>query len=263
MRALIRTMLVLMAVVFSAATHAEPSDKYWDNLQKSFFPGKQVEQGDFIHITAPYRAESGAQVPFAFDIDYPMTPEKYVKNVSVIVDGNPVPLAAVFHFNPKSGKAAISTRIRLEVDAYVHVVAETSDGKFYVNAAGIRASGGCGGTVSGDREAAKKGSGKMKLAVKPVKAGEVAEAKLLIKHPMFTGLQRDLVSMGYWPAFFVNKIEVNFNGEPVMVADTFIGISEDPNIQFHFVPQQSGKLSVTIHDNEGGEFHQETDVQVL
>ena len=53
MRALIRTMLVLMAVVFSAATHAEPSDKYWDNLQKSFFPGKQVEQGDFIHITAP------------------------------------------------------------------------------------------------------------------------------------------------------------------------------------------------------------------
>ena len=90
-----------------------------------------------------------------------------------------------------------------------------------------------------------------------------AEAKLLIKHPMFTGLQRDLVSMGYWPAFFVNKIEVNFNGEPVMVADTFIGISEDPNIQFHFVPQQSGKLSVTIHDNEGGEFHQETDVQVL
>ena len=103
----------------------------------------------------------------------------------------------------------------------------------------------------------------MKLAVKPVKAGEVAEAKLLIKHPMFTGLQRDLVSMGYWPAFFVNKIEVNFNGEPVMVADTFIGISEDPNIQFHFVPQQSGKLSVTIHDNEGGEFHQETDVQVL
>lgn len=263
MRGLTRTMLVLMAMLFAAAAHAEPSDKYWDNLQKSFFPGKQIEQGDFIHITAPYRAESGAQVPFAFDIDYPMTPEKYVKNVSIIVDGNPVPLTAIFHFNPKSGKAAISTRIRLEVDAYVHVVAETSDGKYYVNATTVRASGGCGGTISGDREAAKRGAGKMKLAVKPAKAGEVAEAKLLIKHPMFTGLQRDLVSMGYWPAFFVNKIEAKFNGETVMSADTFIGISEDPSIQFNFVPQQSGKLVVNIEDNEGGKFQHETDVEVL
>lgn len=263
MRGLTRTILVLLAMLISAVAHAEPSDKYWDNLQKSFFPGKTIEAGPFIHITAPHRAESGAQVPFAFDIDYPMTPEKYVKNVSIIVDGNPVPLTAIFHFNPNSGKAAISTRIRLEVDAYVHVVAETSDGKYYMNATTIRASGGCGGTVSGDREEAKKGAGKMKLAVKPVKAGEIAEARLLIKHPMFTGLQRDLVSMGYWPAFFVNKIEATFNGEPVMLADTFIGISEDPNIRFNFVPQQSGKLVVTIEDNEGGKFQQETDVEVL
>lgn len=263
MRGLTKTMLVLMAMLFATVAQAEPSDQYWPNLQKSFFPGKTIEAGDFINITAPHRAESGAQVPFAFDIDHPMTPDNYIKNVSIIVDGNPVPLTAVFHFNPNSGKAAINTRIRLEVDAYVHVVAETSDGKYYMNATTIRASGGCGGTISGDREEAKKGAGKMKLAVKPVQAGEVAEARLLIKHPMFTGLQRDLVSQGYWPAFFIDKIEATFNGETVMSADTFIGISEDPNIRFNFVPQQSGKLVVTIRDNEGGEFRHEADVQVL
>ena len=206
MRTLSGMLLAVMAMVFSAAVHAEPANT-WQAMQKSFFPGKQVEAGPFIHIDAPARAESGAQVPFAFSIDYPMTPDKYVKAVSIIVDGNPVPLAAIFHFNPKSGKAAISTRIRLEIDAYVQVVAETSDGKYYMNDTVIRASGGCGGTISGDREALKKAAGKMKLAVKPVKAGSIAEARLLIKHPMFTGLQRDLVSQGYWPAFFINKIE--------------------------------------------------------
>ena len=48
-----------------------------------------------------------------------------------------------------------------------------------------------------------------------------------------------------------------------MSADTFIGISEDPSIQFNFVPQQSGKLVVNIEDNEGGKFQHETDVEVL
>lgn len=263
MRLMIKMLMAVTTAILATSANAEPVNKHWENLQESYFSGKRIAPGPFIHLTAPPRAESGAQVPFAFSVDYPMTAEKYVKSVTLLVDENPVPLTAIFHFNPKSGKAEISTRIRLESDSFVHAVAETSDGMFYMNAIAIRASGGCGGTVGGDEALARKNAGKMKLAANgPLKASTPAKAHLLIKHPMYTGMQRDLASQGFKPAFFVKHIEARFNDENLMQADTFIGISEDPNIQFDFIPEKNGKLSVTIEDNEGGKFHHDIDVVV-
>ena len=94
----------------------------------------------------------------------------------------------------------------------------------------------------------------------PFRRGEVNKARLLIKHPMYTGLQRDLVTHGFRPAFFIDKIDVTYNGKPVMTADTAIGISEDPSIQFSFVADQPGALQVVIRDNEGGSFRQSLSV---
>lgn len=242
--------------------HAEAEIKYWEAMKKDFFPNKQLVETEDIQITAPKRAESGAQVPFSFSIKSPMTEGNYIKSVSVIADANPVPLVAVYHFNPNSGKAELSTRIRLEVDSFVHVVAETSDGKFLVNQVPIRASGGCGGTIGGDEEVARQTAGKMKLQVKPNEGDQLKLAHLLIKHPMNTGLQRDLVSQGYRPAFYISKIVAKFNDQVVFDADTNIGVSEDPNIQFPFKAEQSGKLTVVIQDNEDKEFSTTTDVVV-
>ncbi|MCB5190790.1 quinoprotein dehydrogenase-associated SoxYZ-like carrier [Methylobacillus arboreus] len=255
--------LVMLGVMLSLPASAEVNDQKWQSMQRDFFPGKSLLQGDFIKIAAPRRAESGAQVPFSFVVDYPMTESQYVKAVTVIVDANPVPLAAVFHFNPHSGKAEIATRIRLETDSLVHVVAETSDGKLHVNAVPVRASGGCGGTVEGDEDEAKRNAGKMRLALdSEAGEGDVRNVKLQIKHPMFTGLQRDLVSQGFRPAFYISKIDVRYNGEPVLQADTYIGISEDPNIRFPFIAKQDGTLTVTIHDNEDNEFSQSLAVKL-
>ena len=247
----------------SLTAGAEVNEQIWPSMQRDMFPGKTLQQADFIKITAPKRAESGAQVPFAFVVDYPMTEGQYVKAVTVVVDANPVPMTAVFHFNPNSGRAEIATRIRLETDSLVHVVAETSDGQLYVNAAPVRASGGCGGTIDGDETEARLNAGKMRLALdSEASEGDIKYARLQIKHPMFTGLQRDLVSQGFRPAFYINKIDVRYNGEPVWLADTYIGISEDPNIRIPFVAKGNGTLTVTIHDNEEGEFTQQLAVKL-
>lgn len=264
--------LVILAVLTAVPglVFAEANSTYWQAMQKDYFPNKVLEQSADIQITAPKRAESGAQVPFSFSISSPMTETSYIKAVSVIADANPVPLVAVYHFNPSSGKAEISTRIRLEVDSLVHVVAETSDGKFLVNQVTIRASGGCGGSIGTDEDAERQTAGKMKLQVRP-QAAEAASSKpdqhllqahLLIKHPMNTGLQRDLVSQGYRPAFYISKVEARFNDKVVMAADTYIGVSEDPSIQFPFQAKQSGTLTLLIQDNEGKEFTTSTEVQV-
>jgi sulfur-oxidizing protein SoxY len=240
---------------------AQAVDTPWTALQESYFPGTKLEAAPFIHLTAPARAASGDQVPFAFSIDHPMTAKQYIKSVTMFVDENPVPLTAIFHFIPESGKAEISTRIRFESDSPVHVVAETNDGRFYVNAVTVKASGGCSGPASSDDPAAMAGAGKMKVALDgPFKPGDVNKARLLVKHPMYTGLQRDLSTHGFRPAFYIDRIAVTYNGKPVMTADTSIGISENPFIQFGFVADKPGALQVVLHDNKGATFRQSMDI---
>jgi len=233
----------------------------WDELKAAYFPDKKLEPAPFIHLTAPTRAASGDQVPFAFSIDHPMTAQHYIKTVTVLVDANPVPVSAVFRFSPDHGKAEIATRIRFDTDSPVHVVAEASDGKVYVNSVLVKASGGCGGPVPNDDAAAVAAAGKMKMALDgPFRAGDINKARLLIRHPMYTGLQRDLVTHGFRPAFFISKIDVAFNGKPVMTADTSIGISENPSIGFSFFAATPGALQVVLHDNKGASFRQSIDV---
>ena len=118
------------------------------------------------------------------------------------------------------------------------------------------------GTIGGDEDIARQTAGKMKLQVKSENSEQLKLAHLLIKHPMNTGLQRDLVSQGYRPAFYISKIVAKFNDKVVFDADTYIGVSEDPNIQFPFKADQSGKLTVVIQDNEDKEFTTTTDVVV-
>lgn len=250
---------VLTALVWLIAypghAMAEAEDN-WGMLKEAFFAGKTVEvNSKLIKLDAPKRAESGAQVPFSFAIQQPMTNEHFVKSVYVLVGVNPVPLVGIFHFSPSSGKAEISTRIRLERDSYIHVIAETNDGKLYMNAIPVRAAGGCGGTVEGDEKQIRAEAGRMKLSVNnPVRMGEANQGKLMIKHPMYTGLQRDLVSQGFRPAFFANKAIIKYLGKTILDADLAIGMSEDPLIQFNFVAETPGELDVEVHDNEGGVF---------
>ena len=251
--------LAFVACPLPAAAQAQESA--WPALQASYFPGKTLEPGPFIRLTAPARAASGDQVPFAFSIDHPMTEKQHIKSVTIFVDGNPVPLTAAFHFTPDSGKAEVSTRIRFESDSPVHVVAETNDGKLYVNQVLVRASGGCGGPAPAYDAAAMAAAGKIRMALdEPFKRGELTRARLLIRHPMYTGLQRDLTTHGFRPAYFIERVSVSYNGKPVLVADTSIGISENPTLEFGFVAERPGALAVLLQDNTGATFRQTIDV---
>jgi sulfur-oxidizing protein SoxY len=78
---------------------------------------------------------------------------------------------------------------------------------------------------------------------------------------MRTGLQRDLVSQGFVPAFYINKAAFNFNGQQVLAVDVGVGTAEDPYFKFNFIPSTAGKLEVTATDNEGKSFKQEVEVK--
>lgn len=88
--------------------------------------GREISESG-IKIEMPRIAETGNSVPITVSVDSPMTESDYVKMIHIIVPGNPEKKAATWHLTPMSGKAAISTRIRLAKTQTVRAIAEMSD----------------------------------------------------------------------------------------------------------------------------------------
>ena len=95
----------------------------------------------------------------------------------------------------------------------------------------------------------------------PVKFGQATPTTFIIKHPMRTGLQRDLVSQGTIPAYFINKAVFSFNNKTVMDVDFGVGTAEDPYLRFDFLPGAPGTLEVKATDNEGKAFEHSIEVK--
>jgi sulfur-oxidizing protein SoxY len=252
---------ILLSTGFASPAFAEADPKLWSVVKEAFFAKRDIQEVDFIKIDGPRRAESGAQVPVTFSYDKAAANGVDIKKIYVIVDANPIQLAATYHLTELLGNFNMETRIRMETDSFVRLVGETADGKLYMAKREIRAAGGCGGTVENDEAKTRAEAGKIKMNVEePVKVGAVNTAVFNIRHVMRTGLQRDLVSQGFVPAFYINKTDFKYNGKPVMTVDVGVGTSENPYMKFKFTPDAPGKLEVTATDNEGKSFSHAVDV---
>lgn len=247
---------------FSGNALAEADPKIWPVIKEAFFANRSIEEVDFIQLTAPKRAESGAQVPFSIALDQTRNDASAIRKIYVIVDANPIQLAAIYNLTEELGRFSLSTRIRLETDSFVRAIGETADGKLYMAAVPIRAAGGCGGIIDADEAAVRATAGKIRMNVEsPVKLGAATPTTFIIKHPMRTGLQRDLVSQGFLPAYFINKTTFTYNDKTVFDADLNVGTSEDPYLKFEFVPKVPGILKVKATDNEGKSFTHEVEIK--
>lgn len=253
--ALAMTGLLLIAPGLRAAGEDETA---WNTVLKDkLFPGKAIEEDQqTIELTAPYRAEDPALVPIQITSKFPQSADRYIKNITVVIDNNPVPFSASFDFTPGSGKADIATRMRVNAYTHIRAIAETSDGKLHMVKTFVKASGGCSAPIGTDLEAAKARMGKMKFRLDGDKAtlGQPNPVQLLVSHPNITGLQMDQISRMVLPAHYVTEVKVTFGGHPVLTAKTDIAISADPNFRFYFTPDQAGELKAEIKDNLGNQY---------
>ena len=245
-------------LVLGAARAAGEEDAAWKGgLKKQFFGDRPIAEGnEVIELAAPYRAEDPALVPIKITSRIPQTPERYIKNITLIIDNNPVPFSASFDFTPESGKADVAMRVRVNAYTNMRAVAETNDGKLYMSKAFVKASGGCSAPIGTDLEAAMARMGKMKFKFEGDKTeiGRPNPVQLLISHPNISGMQMDQISRLVRPAHFVDEVKVTFNQKPVLTAKTDIAISTDPNFRFFFVPHKAGELTAEIKDNLGNKF---------
>lgn len=255
-------MLMAFGLTTSINAHAEADPNLWPVVKESFFGKKPMQEVDFITISGPKRAESGAQVPVTLTLDNTKAKGVVIKKLYLIVDANPIPMVATYHLTDALGNFNLATRIRQETDSFIHLVGEDASGKLYVTNTSIRAAGGCGGTIEANDAEVRAAAGKMKLSVSsPVQFGQPNVATLMVKHPMRTGLQRDQASLGYIPAYYIKKLDISYNKQPLMTVDVNVGTAEDPYYRFDFIPKQAGVLKVAATDNEGKDYQQQLDVK--
>jgi len=99
--------------------------------------GDRQPQPGGMSLTLPKIAETGNSVPLTVAVDSPMTQADHVQRLHIIVEGNPEPVAATYHFGVRAGKAEISTRLRLARTQTVLALAEMSDATVRSAAASI------------------------------------------------------------------------------------------------------------------------------
>ena len=99
-----------------------------------------------VKLTIPDLAENGHTVPLTISVESPMTTTDYVKAVHIFAEENPHPTVASYYFTVHSGKAEVSTRIRLAKLQNVIVIAQMNDGSTYMTKKKVNVTiGGCGG----------------------------------------------------------------------------------------------------------------------
>jgi sulfur-oxidizing protein SoxY len=257
-----RVVCLMFALGFAVAgaargQDANPADSVvWKKVYASVFENAPIEPADnVITLDTPNRAEDAAIVPLAIRAQFPQTTDRHIDKIWLVVDNNPSPIAAVFRYTLESGRADIETRIRIEQYTYVRAIAQTNDGKLYMVANYVKASGGCSAPASKDAVAAKANLGKMRLRVVDMaEAGKPAVAQLMISHPNDSGLAMDQVTRSYATPHFVRSVEVHYGAKLVLSADVDFSISENPNFRFYFVPADGGELDAKVVDNQDLEF---------
>jgi sulfur-oxidizing protein SoxY len=81
-----------------------------------------------VRLEMPPVFANGYTVPLTLEVDSPMTQRDYVRLVHVLAPRNPIILVGSFEFTPQSGRARVSTRVRLAEPQNVLAAAEMSDG---------------------------------------------------------------------------------------------------------------------------------------
>ena len=135
--------------LLAAVPALDPRDPEIPNEQvarilKDLFGDRPIRRGH-LSLDMPAVAEDGRIVPVIIESDLPMTAERYVKAVHLIVDHNPDPHLAAYHLTPAIGSVALETRIKMKRTTWVRAILETSTGEVWADYARVNVSlNGCG-----------------------------------------------------------------------------------------------------------------------
>lgn len=125
----------LVTTASRASSDATATDPF-PQLAHVITGGAPIRTGR-VRIDTPRLADNGHSVPITVRVESAMTTQEHVRRITLVSESNPRPLIATFHLSPKSGRAEITTRIRLNKTQRVMALAELSDGSFWADRAEV------------------------------------------------------------------------------------------------------------------------------
>jgi sulfur-oxidizing protein SoxY len=248
----------LAAVALPAIALAGPA---WDEVRANVFAGRTIEPaGDVVQLTAPMRPKDQSRVPIA--VDFGFDDGRTIRSLTLIVDENPTPVAAVFEFGQERDRARIATELRLNAATDVRAIVEASDGKLYMADRFVKFAGGqasCSAPPQGDPAVIAANMGKMTFEPlnKAAAATQITPAaRVKVSHPNHTGMVLDQLTLLYVPLRIVTSMEVREGDERVFTMTGSMTLSQDPMIDFDYKANSAEKMNVLVNDSDGASWQQ-------
>lgn len=237
----------------------------WDQIRGTLYGDQVLADGTgIVTMTAPTRPEDMRVVPIAIAANLPDGAE--IASVSLIIDENPTPVAAVFAFPPGRDRVAVKAHFRVDRQSDVRAIVESRDGRRYMVAQLVKFAGGqssCAAPPTGDPAEILANMGKINMAAV---AGESAAssalgvARLTLSHPNHTGMVMDQQTLLYTPLQMVSEITVSQAKAPVLTVTGSIALSQDPMIEFDYPRTGGTTFDVSFADTNGNAWHREVSV---
>jgi sulfur-oxidizing protein SoxZ len=90
------------------------------------------------------------------------------------------------------------------------------------------------------------------MRIRATMAGDVADVKVLMNHPMETGTRKDAKTGQLVPAHFIQEVTATINGVAVLNADIGAAVSKNPYLGFKVKGAKAGAtVVVSWMDNKG------------
>jgi sulfur-oxidizing protein SoxY len=229
----------------------------WIELREDIIGSTSPGTADgIIGLEAPYRAHDAATVPVRINQPSPNSPA--VDRAYLIIDENPAPVAAEMTFGEAMHPLDMELRVRVNQYSNVRVVAETENGPVMAGRF-VKASGGCSAPATKSPEIALSQMGliRAKHFLRGIEnSSNRREAQIMIRHPNYSGLQRDQITQLFISAHFVNFIEVKQGEETLFTVEGGISLSENPVIRFSYTDNGADALLVRAEDTDGNVWEQ-------
>lgn len=248
-----------MAIILFSATAPALAGSTWDGLKADVTGTRPVQNGlGVVTLDAPARPQDQRAVPVAIDVRF--ADGRTVTAVTLVVDENPMPVAAVFNMGPNQRHVALKTAIRLNQQTEIRAIVEASDGALYMTSRLVKFAGGqaaCAAPPTGNPEEIAANMGKMSLVDVPVEgnATQIAhDMRLKISHPNHTGMAMDQQTLLYIPLRMISSLEVRQGDVKLFDMTGSITLAENPYFEFPVVLTGDHKLNVILKDSDGTEW---------
>lgn len=229
----------------------------WQTVRAALFGHRPIDSAPAagqIALAAPRRADDSAFVPMALRSTLAPDTTQSVQRLTLVIDNNPSPVAAVVELPPDGALPDIETRTRVDEYTFVRAIAETRDGRLLMATRFVKASGGCSAPPGGDEAAVQAAMGRMLWRADSAEvsaslaSGTPLTVQWMVHHPNHSGLAMNQATRQFTPAQFVRSVRL-WQGERLLLsAEVDFALSENPTLRFRFVPRGTGALRAEAVD---------------